>query len=120
MPVAANTAKNAVPFASDPRIDETEWTIHAVCTATYACKHVFSRRTIPPALVLAASGFGVADGMTAAWTKMQDLRDGKKAKTFWKDGWAELGDGERWWEELSTSWEPERSRTVRAMHGAQQ
>lgn len=113
--VPVGAARASVPFASDARIDDAEWTTHAVCVASYVCKHASSRRTLPPALVLAASGFGLG-GTTDAWEKMQDIRYGpKKAlRKFWSGGWAE---GERWWEDLAGVWEAQRAAAARELSG---
>ncbi|KZW03069.1 hypothetical protein EXIGLDRAFT_828824 [Exidia glandulosa HHB12029] len=105
------TSRPAVPFISDPRISDAEYTTHAICIASYVLKHSYSRRNISPALVLAASGFGGGN----AWERMQDIRYGKDSKAlkkFWSGGWAELGEGERWWDELAQGWEAQRAKAV--------
>lgn len=88
-----------VPFAQQ----EPGWTTHAIGIATYVCKHASSRRTIPPALVLAAAGFG------PGWARVQELRDDpREAKKFWAGGWADY-EGECWWDTAALEWEPQRA-----------
>lgn len=122
VPAASVSAPSTVvPFAVDARIDDTEWTTHAICVATYQAKHLSSRRNIPPALVFAASGFGAGEEGTHAWEAMQDVRhkNGKGAlKKFWKGEWAEYEEDKRWWEPLAEVWEPRRLEAMQRLQGA--
>ncbi|KZW03072.1 hypothetical protein EXIGLDRAFT_728598 [Exidia glandulosa HHB12029] len=91
--------------------DQAEWTVHAIGMASYAFKTRYSRRSVPPALVLAACGFGSGSGPTPTpWDRMQRMRFGgapDDAQKFWAGGWAE---GEAWWDEVAQKWEAGRVR----------
>ncbi|EJD49478.1 hypothetical protein AURDEDRAFT_182971 [Auricularia subglabra TFB-10046 SS5] len=112
---AARSSSTSSPVRERTEIveDDGEWTLHAVGIASYCFKHRGSRRSVPPALVLAGCGFG--DGMgesPSPWDRLQRMRHGGAAgdaRRFWAGAWA-APDAEQFWEPVARRWEEGRVR----------
>lgn len=113
-PTPANAAQNsgdamkAIAAAQMKITEEPDGaTLHCVAASELCFKH--GRITVPPAIVLASSGFSIPapsgsqpyshSNPPPHWVKAQLFapRASRKYREFLRGGWRDVPEGERWW-----------------------
>jgi len=120
-----SSTPNPVPGAPRPSVTglKDDETLH--CTVVSQMCFKLGRLTVPPALVIAAAGFGVSP---TKWTEILALRAVDRSpkpksnvktgeasagmRTLLKGGWRDVPEGERWWEMAVAPFENERVRRL--------
>ena len=124
-------------LAAAEQLDEEDGaTLH--CIAISECCYKINRITIPPALVMAAEGFSAPPQISSSkaggikfepythtnppphWSSVRALKptnDLRKLQAFFKGGWREVPEGQRWWEQAFAGIEEKRKLNLELIKG---
>ncbi|KAL4244040.1 THEM6/lcsJ thioesterase [Abortiporus biennis] len=115
------------------RKDEADGsTLHCISVSELCCK--IGRITVPPAIALGCEGYSLPSTKEGAkpysvenpppsWEKVKELKANyslRKLRDFYKNGWKEVPEGERWWEQaLGGAIEEKRKINLELLEGVQ-